>query len=121
MAFLTWLSTYLIIILCEMGDKTQLAVLMFSTNNPGKRWLIYGASALALTLCVIVEVTLGVTLRKYIGPGLFNRATGVIFLFIGLYILSQSIISLKKSNRAQLDQNCEQRSDRIKKLQIKTN
>ena len=65
---LTWLSTYIIIIICEMGDKTQLAVLLLTSNNPRQRWYIFAASSLALMLCVLVEVTVGLTLARYIGP-----------------------------------------------------
>ncbi len=87
---LTWLTTYCLIILCEMGDKTQVAVLLFASNNPARRWLIYGASALALTLCVILEVTVGVTLRRYVGPAVFNRVTGIIFIVLGIAALIES-------------------------------
>lgn len=87
---LTWLTTYCLIILCEMGDKTQVAVLLFASNNPARRWLIYAASALALTLCVILEVSVGFTLRRYIGPAAFNRATGVIFIVLGIVALCES-------------------------------
>jgi putative Ca2+/H+ antiporter (TMEM165/GDT1 family) len=81
---LTWATTYIIIILCELGDKTQLAVLLITSKNPGKRWTIFGASATALVLCVLVEVTLGVTLARYIGPAMINRIAGVVFLLLGL-------------------------------------
>ncbi|MDD2585017.1 MAG: TMEM165/GDT1 family protein [Syntrophomonadaceae bacterium] len=83
----TLLTTYLVIILCELGDKTQVAVLLFTSNNPGKRWTIFAASALALTLCVIVEVTVGVTLARYIGPALINKCAGLIFLSLGIFTL----------------------------------
>jgi putative Ca2+/H+ antiporter (TMEM165/GDT1 family) len=62
--FLTWLSTYIIIVLCELGDKTQVAVLLFTSNNPRKKWTVFIASALALVLCVIVEVTAGVSVAR---------------------------------------------------------
>jgi len=87
---LTWLSTYLIIILCELGDKTQLAVLLFTSNNPHKRWTIFLASSLALILCVVVEVTVGLTLANYIGPDLINKFAGGVFILLGIIILGQN-------------------------------
>jgi len=81
---LTWASTYIIIILCELGDKTQVAVLLLTSNNPQRRWIIFAASALALVLCVLTEVTVGVTLARYIGPALINRVAGGMFLLLGL-------------------------------------
>ena len=88
---LTWISTYIIIILCELGDKTQLAVLLMTSNNPGRRWSIFLASALALSCCVLVEVTVGVTLAGYLGPHIINRLAGGIFLVMGLYGLARII------------------------------
>ena len=86
--FLTWLSTYIIIIICEMGDKTQLAVLLLTSNNPRQRWFIFAASSLALVLCVVVEVTVGLTLALYIGPALINKLAGGLFLLMGVIILA---------------------------------
>lgn len=87
---LTWFSTYLIIILCELGDKTQLAVLLLTSNNPRKRWIVFAAGSLALVLCVTLEVTIGMTLARYIGPALINRLAGAIFLTFGLLIIIKS-------------------------------
>lgn len=106
---LTWLTTYIIIVLCELGDKTQVAVLLFTSKNPGKRWTIFFASALALTLCVLVEVTVGLTLAKYIGPHIINRLAGVIFLLIGLVTLFKCLnlpekISMANTGKRYADQ-----------------
>jgi putative Ca2+/H+ antiporter (TMEM165/GDT1 family) len=87
---LTWISTYLIVILCELGDKTQVAVLLLTSNNPRRRWIIFGASSLALVLCVTLEVTIGMTLARYIGPALINRFAGAIFLLLGILIISKN-------------------------------
>lgn len=93
---LTLISTYLLIILAELGDKTQVAVLLFTSNNPSQRWTILMASALALILCVTIEVTVGVTLAKHLGPQVINKITGAIFLVIGLLTLYQTVTSSNK-------------------------
>jgi putative Ca2+/H+ antiporter (TMEM165/GDT1 family) len=102
--FLTWLSTYVIIVLCELGDKTQVAVLLLTSKNPSRRWLIFAASAVALVLCVIIEVTVGVTLARYLGPAAINRIAGVIFLILGVATLVSVVNtgSPRLSSRANL-------------------
>jgi len=85
----TLVTTYVLIALCELGDKTQVAVLLLSSNTPGRRWLVFFASFLALTTCVIIEVTVGVCLAKHVGPSAFNRVTGFIFLIVGLLNFTQ--------------------------------
>lgn len=84
---LTTLTTYIIIILAELGDKTQVATLIFASNNPSRRWQVYSASALALVACVVIEVTIGATLARHISPALINRIAGVVFLGVGLVSL----------------------------------
>ncbi len=91
MQLLTWLSTYLIIIVCELGDKTQLAVLLLTGNNPHKKWVIFAASSVALILSVFIEVTVGITLARYIGPALINKAAGMVFLVLGIFMLIKYI------------------------------
>ena len=93
---ITWLSTFVLIILCELGDKTQLAVLLMTSNNPSRRWLVFASGALALTLCVVVEVTVGALLAQYLGPAIINKATGVVFLAVGVFILIQHFRVLER-------------------------
>jgi len=96
MELFTCVTTFLLITLCELGDKTQLATLILASNNPDKRWLIWGAAATALTLCVIVEVTVGTALARYLGPALINRITGVVFLVIGAFTLVRNLGSRRE-------------------------
>ncbi|MGE5381346.1 MAG: TMEM165/GDT1 family protein [Methylocystaceae bacterium] len=85
------LSTYVLIILAELGDKTQLATLMLASNNPAKRWLIFSSAGLALCSCVLVEVSAGRWLAQHIGIGTINRFTGVLFIIIGVVIISRLV------------------------------
>jgi len=100
---LTWISTYIIIILCELGDKTQLAVLLLASKNPSRRWTIFLASTLALSCCVLVEVTVGLTLAQYLGPHIINRLAGGIFLAMGLYGLA-GIVRDRTGAKAEIDE-----------------
>ncbi len=87
MEWLTWITTYVLIILAELGDKTQVATLILASNNPGKRWLIFGGAASALSLCVLLEVTLGKTIARFVSQAEINQLAGAIFLFIGVLTL----------------------------------
>ena len=87
MEWITWLTTYTLIILAELGDKTQIATLVLASNNPRKKWVVFAAGALALTMCVLLEVTVGTTLAKFMSPDSINRVTAVIFFVFGLVTL----------------------------------
>lgn len=86
---LTWLATYAIIVLVELGDKTQVVTLVYSSNNPQKRWQVFFAAAAALVACVALEVTVGVTLARCVPPSLLNRLAGFVFLGIGVFSLAR--------------------------------
>ncbi len=93
--YLTLITTYLLIILAELGDKTQLAVLLITSNNPRKKWFVFLASAIALSLCVLVEVTVGAALARHIAPHIINKIAGAVFLIIGLVGLIKYFASLR--------------------------
>ncbi|MBP1761474.1 MAG: hypothetical protein H6Q64_1016 [Firmicutes bacterium] len=80
---LTTITTYLLIIFCELGDKTQVAVLLLTSRSPTKRWLIFLAGALALSLCVLVEISVGIKLAQYISAHLINKFAGGVFVLMG--------------------------------------
>jgi len=103
--FLTWITTYALIILNELGDKTQVAVLLLASNNPNKRWWIFAASAAALTTCVLLEVTVGTIIARYISPAIINRVTGVVFLLIGTVTLVRQISIANKSRSRHMSAN----------------
>ncbi len=87
--FLTWLTTFAVIVLVELGDKTQIVTLLYSSSNPGKRWQVFVAAACAMVACVTLEVTAGVVLARHIPPSLLNRLAGFVFLGIGAFSLAR--------------------------------
>lgn len=95
MGLITWLTTYALIILAELGDKTQFATLILASNNPGRRWVVFAGAATALSLCVLVEVTVGATLATLLSQQLINQIAGVTFLIIGLITLGRHYAQAK--------------------------
>jgi putative Ca2+/H+ antiporter (TMEM165/GDT1 family) len=76
------LSTFALIILAELGDKTQLAIIALSSQgSPLSVWI--GAS-LALATTSIMAVWAGRTVLQRISITLLHRFSGVLFLVLGL-------------------------------------
>lgn len=73
-------TTLLLITVAEFGDKTQLAVVAFSsTASPMAVWL---GATLALSLTSILGVVAGRTVLKRLPLTLLHRISGVIFLVL---------------------------------------
>jgi putative Ca2+/H+ antiporter (TMEM165/GDT1 family) len=78
------LSTFALITLAELGDKTQLAVVALSSQgNPTSVWL---GSTLALVTTSVMAVWAGRTLLQRIPIVLLHRISGA--LFIALSVLA---------------------------------
>ena len=82
----SFISTFLIIFIAELGDKTQLAILAQSANAPS-RWTIFIAAVAALILSTAIGVLAGSVLCRFISPRMLRLAGGVLFLAFGLFML----------------------------------
>lgn len=75
-----FLTTFLLITVAEFGDKTQLAVVAFSsTAQPTAIWL---GSTLALTFTSALGILAGRTLLQKIPLSLLHKISGFIFLVL---------------------------------------
>jgi putative Ca2+/H+ antiporter (TMEM165/GDT1 family) len=83
-------TTFGLVFLAELGDKTQLATVGLAATADGRRWLVFAASALALTLSSLLAVLVGDALRGRLDPLLIQRAAAVLFIALGVLLLWQS-------------------------------
>lgn len=81
-----FLTTFGVIFLAEMGDKTQLAAMTMSaqTKNP---WAVFIGSALALVAVSAIGVLVGSVIGNYVPLIWIKRAAAVAFIVIGVLIL----------------------------------
>jgi putative Ca2+/H+ antiporter (TMEM165/GDT1 family) len=82
----TFLSTYAVVFLAELGDKTQLAVLGLSSSRKHTVAVLVG-SVLALITSTVVAVALGVVLKVQLNPRLIRYAAGGLFVILGAVLL----------------------------------
>lgn len=82
-----FLSTFVAIFVAELGDKTQLATLSLSAGSKTK-WLVFVASALALTVSSAIAVGVGDGVSRFVSPLWLRRGAGVIFIALGIVYLA---------------------------------
>lgn len=79
-------STFVTIFFAEVGDKTQIAVLLIAaeSHNP---WIVFAGAGSALIATSLLGVLLGRWLASRIDPRTLERAAGVILLAISAILL----------------------------------
>ena len=79
-------TTFGVIFLAEMGDKTQLAAMTMAADTR-KPWAVFIAASLALTCVSAIGVVVGGALGNYLPLIWIKRAAAIAFIAIGLLIL----------------------------------
>ena len=82
-----YLTVFFITFLAEMGDKTQISTLLFSTNNETNRWGILAAASCALTLATLGAVVVGSELDRFVSAKTIKLISGIGFIGIGIWSL----------------------------------
>ncbi|MBF0277444.1 MAG: TMEM165/GDT1 family protein [SAR324 cluster bacterium] len=78
---------FISVFIAELGDKTQLATLMFATEMQVNKWAIFAASSAALVLSSLLAVLLGSHLSEWINPRIIKIIAGIGFIAIGIITL----------------------------------
>ena len=78
-------STFLLIFLAELGDKTQLAVMLQSAVHG--RSTVFLAASLALVLSTLLGVFLGGVLSRLVSERVIHGVGGALFIVFGLVML----------------------------------
>ena len=90
MNFKIFLTIFATVFLAELGDKTQLATLLFATDKEKSKIIVFCAAALALIIASGIAVLLGDTFSKHINQKYLSWIAGVGFIIIGLWTLFRS-------------------------------
>ena len=90
MNFKIFLTIFSTVFLAELGDKTQLATLLFATDENKSKIIVFCAAALALVIASGIAVLLGDTFSKHINQKYLSWIAGVGFIIIGIWTLFRS-------------------------------
>jgi putative Ca2+/H+ antiporter (TMEM165/GDT1 family) len=83
----TFGSVFIAIFLAEIGDKTQLATVLFSSDATASRWLVFSAASAALVLAAGIGVLVGAQLARLASPETLKWLAGLGFVAVGIWIL----------------------------------
>ena len=89
----TFLLIFGTVFLAELGDKTQLATLLFASKPATSLVLVFAAAALALLLSTGLAVVAGAMVAKLVDPRVLTLGAGIGFVLIGCWTIFQAVNS----------------------------
>ena len=85
--FATVFST---IFIAELGDKTQLATLLYAAEAQNPKLTVFLASASALVLTSALGVLAGTFISQHVSPNVLSWVAGCGFIAIGVWTIVRS-------------------------------
>jgi len=82
-----FLTVFLTIFLAELGDKTQLATLLFATKESVSLVTVFAGASLALIAATTIAVGAGAVVSEYIDPRYLSYLAGAGFVLIGVWTI----------------------------------
>lgn len=80
-------TIFLSVFVAELGDKTQLATMLFASDKDVSKTTVFLAASAALIVASAIGVLAGTLLSQYINEKVLGYIAGVAFIAIGLFTL----------------------------------
>ena len=83
----TYFATFAAVFLAELGDKTQLATMLFAAQPGARPVAVFGAAASALVASALLAVVVGAALGVWLPPERIRPIAGLGFVAVGVWML----------------------------------
>ncbi len=83
-------TVFAAVFVAELGDKTQLATLLFAADREVSGWTVFAGASAALVTASAIGVLAGTLLSQYINPRYLHYLAGVGFVAIGIWTLARA-------------------------------
>jgi len=84
-----FLTIFATVFIAELGDKTQLATMLFAAEEKSSPLMVFAASAGALVLGAAISVALGTLGSRYLSGVPLKLIAGIGFIAIGIWTVTQ--------------------------------
>lgn len=83
----TLLTVFAAVFIAELGDKTQLATLLFAADKNVSKLTVFAGASLALILTSAIGVLAGALISQYVSVKYLHIIAGTGFVGIGIWTL----------------------------------
>jgi putative Ca2+/H+ antiporter (TMEM165/GDT1 family) len=82
-----FITVFAAVFVAELGDKTQLATMLFAADREVSKLTVFFAASAALVLASAIGVLAGSLLSSYVSERLLHLVAGTGFILIGVWTL----------------------------------
>jgi putative Ca2+/H+ antiporter (TMEM165/GDT1 family) len=82
-------TVFATIFVAELGDKTQLATLLYAADGQHSKLVVFAGAALALVATSAIGVLAGAMVARHMSSQALTWIAGVGFIAIGVWTLAQ--------------------------------
>jgi putative Ca2+/H+ antiporter (TMEM165/GDT1 family) len=87
MEYKVLVTVFAAVFIAELGDKTQLATLLFAADKEVSKLTVFFGASLALIVATAIGVLAGGAISQYISEKSLNYLAGAGFILIGIWTL----------------------------------
>ena len=87
MDFRLFATVFATVFVAELGDKTQLATLLYAADSARPKLTVFAASASALVVTSALGVLAGGLVAEHVKPALVRWIAGLGFIAVGVWVL----------------------------------
>ena len=87
MEYKVLITVFSAVFIAELGDKTQLATMLFAADKVVSKLTVFIGASLALILASAIGVMAGSVISEYVSEKHLHYVAGVGFIAIGLWTL----------------------------------
>jgi putative Ca2+/H+ antiporter (TMEM165/GDT1 family) len=80
-------TVFMSVFIAELGDKTQLATLLFASDKDTSKLTVFIGASLALVLTSAIGVIAGGFISQYVSEKALHYLAGIGFIAIGIWTL----------------------------------
>ena len=80
-------TVFAAVFIAELGDKTQLATMLFAADKEVSKWTVFWGASAALVVATAIGVIAGTVLSEFINEIYLNYIAGAGFILIGAFTL----------------------------------
>ena len=79
-----FVTVFISVFIAELGDKTQLATMLFAADKAVSKWTVFWGASVALVVASAIGVLAGALLSEFINPKYLSYLAGTGFIVIGV-------------------------------------